>query len=88
MCNFFNFIGGKVINAPPEYSGIAFSTIGSIYPALNFLLGYGVNGMYLAFQVFFLFVLDLIILFPLTDGIARLLGGTIRFQLGGKLKLV
>ncbi len=88
MCNFFNFIGGMVINAPPEYSGIAFSTIGSIYPALNFLLGYGVNGMYLAFQVFFLFVLDLIILFPLTDGIARLLGGTIRFQLGGKLKLV
>ena len=77
-CGPLGFLGGQEM-------GLSCSTFFGIYPVLNFSLGYT---LYLAFQLFFLFVLDLIIVFPVTDAIAKMLGGTIRFSLGGKLKLV
>ena len=46
------------------------------------------NVIFLVFQFFFVFVLDLMIGYTITDKIARMLGGSIRLDLGGKLKLV
>ncbi len=55
----------------------------SIYPGLNGIVN---NSIYSIFQLV-LFIVDLIIVFPLIDSIAKMLGGTIRLRLGGKLKL-
>ncbi|MDE1854812.1 MAG: hypothetical protein KGH57_00620 [Candidatus Micrarchaeota archaeon] len=50
------------------------------------------NGMlfytFVVILQFLLFIADIAIAYPLTDSIARTLGGTITLQLGGKLKLV
>jgi len=35
-----------------------------------------------------LFVIDLMIAYPITDAIAKMLGGTIRLQIGGRMKLI
>ena len=50
---------------------------------LNYLMIYGV---YVIVQLL-LFVFDLVIFYSATDNFARTLGGTIRFELGGKLRL-
>ncbi len=63
--------------------GDALESVNSIFPALNGILFYNA---YLLLQLV-LFLLDLAIAFPLVDNIARMLGGSIRLQLGGKLKL-
>ncbi len=55
----------------------------AIYTYMNRILLFGV---YLIIQML-LFVIDLIIMYPLVDSIARSLGGTIRLSLGGKLRL-
>lgn len=65
-------------------AGNALESVNSIFPALNGVLYYGT---YFLLQ-FVLFILDLAIAFPLVDNIAKLLGGSIRIQLGKKLKLV
>ncbi len=57
--------------------------LGGIFPFVNDVIHYA---FYLIVQ-FLLFVLDLMIIYPLTDSIAKSLGGTIRLNLGGKLKL-
>ncbi len=64
---------------------IALSTGISIYPSLNYLLS---NLVFLVFQFFFVFIFDLVIAYTLTDNIAKMLGGNIRLELGGKLKLI
>ena len=64
--------------------GDAVMALTTIYPALNDILYYT---EFMMLQ-FFLFILDLAIIFPLVDGIAKMLGGTIRLSIGGKLKLV
>lgn len=56
---------------------------GNIYPYLSDMISYGV---YPIMQLL-LFLFDLIILYSLTDSIAKSLGGTIRVQLGNKLRL-
>lgn len=61
----------------------ALSSIDTVFPALNGLLNFST---YLLLQ-FMLFILDLAIAFPLVDNIAKMLGGSIRLQLGGKLKM-
>ncbi len=65
--------------------GISASTLVSIYPTLNYLMEYN---LYLIFQFYFLFILDLILAYSITDNIARLLGGSIRLSLGRRLKLI
>ncbi|MDE1851209.1 MAG: hypothetical protein KGH69_00785 [Candidatus Micrarchaeota archaeon] len=56
---------------------------GPATPYLNFLID---NLFYIVLN-FLLFALDLILMYPIVDSIARSLGGTIRFELGGKLRL-
>ncbi|MEM3201451.1 MAG: hypothetical protein QW774_02645 [Candidatus Micrarchaeaceae archaeon] len=63
--------------------GSGFASFGTIYPALNGIIYY----TFFSLLQFVLFVLDLIIIYPLIDSIAKQLGGTIRFSLSGKLKL-
>ncbi len=62
-------------------AGIA--SFASIYPGLNGI----VNTSIYSILQFILFIADLMIVFPLVDSIAKMLGGTINLQLGGKLKL-
>ncbi len=56
---------------------------GGMFPFLNYELTYG---FYLILQLI-LFVFDLLILYTITDNVAKLLGGTIRLSLGSKLKV-
>ncbi len=63
----------------------AMTTLVSIYPALNYILYYN---LYLIFQFYFLFIIDLILAYSITDNIARLLGGSIRLSFGRRLKLI
>ena len=55
----------------------------AIYTYMNRILLFGI---YIIVQMI-LFVIDLIIMYPLVDSIARALGGTIRLSIGGKLRL-
>lgn len=64
---------------------IALSTLYSIFPALNYMLQ---NLIYIIFQIFILFIFDLVIAFTITDNIARLLGGSINLKVSKKLKLI
>ena len=64
--------------------GVALATILNIYPFLNYFLYYS---LYLVFQLFVLLVIDILLVYPLTDGVARMLGGTIRLSLTDKLRL-
>lgn len=80
-----------VSSSTGEFSGYAQSgyvdginSFDSIYPAMNGIVN---NSIYVILQ-FVLFVVDIMIIYPLVDSLAGLLGGTIRLQLGGKLKLV
>ncbi|MGI0141307.1 MAG: hypothetical protein ACREBF_01500 [Candidatus Micrarchaeales archaeon] len=60
----------------------AFASDGSIFPAMNGIFEYSVA----AVIQWLLFILDLMILFPLVDTIAKSLGGTINISFG-KLKV-
>ena len=64
---------------------IAFTTINSIYPSLNAVMDIS---LYSVLQLYILLIIDILVAYTLTDNIARMLGGTIRLRLGGKLKLV
>lgn len=82
--NAFTAVSGKA--APPSSPfSLALASINSINPALNLILYYN---LYLILQFYLLFILDLMIVYPVTDGLARMLGGSIRFALGRRLKLV
>jgi len=61
----------------------AFPLTISIYPALNIYAPYF---MFL-FAEFAFFLIDLMIWYPLVDSIAKSLGGTIRLELGGRLRI-
>lgn len=45
-----------------------------------------ISGLYMIIQML-LFAIDLVIMYPLVDNIARVMGGSIRLSLGGKLRL-
>ncbi|MEM3753714.1 MAG: hypothetical protein QW778_03890 [Candidatus Micrarchaeaceae archaeon] len=64
--------------------GDGLASFGTIYPALNGIMYYTLFSL----VQFVLFVVDLLIAYPLVDSIAKQLGGTIRFSLSGKFKLV
>ena len=55
----------------------------AIYTYMDRIMRYGI---YIIIQVL-LFALDLMIMYPLVDGIAKSMGGTIRLSIGGKLRL-
>jgi hypothetical protein len=67
-------------NAPAD----AVQALETIFPAFNDILYYG---SYTILQ-FFLFVMDLAIIFPLVDNMAKMLGGKVSLSIGGRLKLV
>ncbi|MGC8479246.1 MAG: hypothetical protein ACP5M9_01070 [Candidatus Micrarchaeia archaeon] len=75
---------GSFTNQINSFS-IAFSTLSSIYPGLNYILQ---NSLYLIIQVFILLIFDLVIAFTITDNIAHILGGSIRLSVTNKLKLI
>ncbi|MCL5239068.1 MAG: hypothetical protein M1286_01170 [Candidatus Marsarchaeota archaeon] len=70
--------------AAGESSSNVVGALTGIYGPLNGIMAYN---SYLILQLV-LFILDLGITLPLIDSIAKMLGGTIRLSLGGKLKLV
>jgi len=71
-------------NISPEYNFFsAFPLTISIYPALNIYAPYF---MFL-FAEFLFLLIDLMIWYPLVDSIAKSLGGTIRLELGGRLRI-
>ena len=45
-----------------------------------------IYGIYVILQLL-IFAIDLIILYPLIDNLARVMGGSIRLSIGGKLRL-
>ncbi len=86
---------GIVNTVSSWFSGFAAGTAGVSDGLSSFFYDnlYGVmNGInyYLLFSLsqIILFVLDLMIVYPATDAIAKMLGGTIRLQLGGRMKLI
>jgi len=77
------------------FSGVAAGTTGVSEGLGSFFYNnlYGVmNGInyYMLFSLMqiILFVIDLMIAYPITDAIAKMLGGTIRLQIGGRMKLI
>ena len=85
-------VGCDLINAQVSTIGNAVSSIGSstevfstsaIYYYMNLILQYG---LYLIVQLVLL-VIDIIIIYPIVDNIARVFGGSIKLSLGGKLRL-
>lgn len=75
----------SIFSTLPALTGLgdAFQGLYTIYPALSNILYYSA---YLMLQLV-LFALDLTIGYPLVDSIARALGGSIRLQISGKIKL-
>lgn len=69
----------------PNLFAIPLGSVDSIYPIFNLFLQYG---MYLIIQLYILVIIDFMIVYALTDAVARMLGGTIRLSLGNKLRLV
>ena len=87
ICGAWNVVSAMILGPLSDVSarsGVSdgLNSLQSIYPALNGIFYYN---FYLVLQLL-LFILDTIIAFPLIDGIARMLGGTIRLSLGGKLR--
>lgn len=83
-----SFLSGTVSNpggGAISVIGVAMSSVYSAYPALNYILFYN---LFLIFQFWFLFIIDIILAYSITDNIARLLGGTIRLSFGRRLKLI
>ncbi|MEM0200869.1 MAG: hypothetical protein QXD23_00490 [Candidatus Micrarchaeaceae archaeon] len=68
-----------------EPFSLAVSSLFSIYPGLNYILQ---NSLYIILQVFILFIFDLIIVYTITENIAKTLGGSLNLSLTNKLKLV
>ncbi len=77
--------GGSITSGTINSFTLAFSTLFSIYPSLNYILQ---NTLYILFQIFIVFMFDLVITYTITDNIARLLGGSISLSVSKKLKLV
>ena len=73
-----------LFNISPEYNFIsAIPPTVSIYPALNIYAPYFI----FLFAEFLFLLIDLMIWYPLVDSIAKSLGGTIRLELGGRLRI-
>lgn len=84
ICAIFSYVSSWFGNM---LSGINLSTLvfstSAIYQLMNYIFQYG---LFMILQ-FVLLAIDIIIIYPIVDNIARMLGGTIRLSLGGKLKL-
>jgi hypothetical protein len=78
----FKLTIGPIVNLA-QYAGIGANIFNGVYYFYNYILNYG---FYMILQ-FFIFAVDLMILYPIVDSIARSLGGTLRLSLGSKLKL-
>ena len=72
-----------VLLSPFSSIGTTIGATISIYPALNIIVPFFV----LLFGELALLILDMMIWYPLTDSLAKALGGTIRLSIGGKLKI-
>ena len=85
ICSSFMGALGTIISIGSFTQIIAYAwdSFGGVYVFINGLIS---TGWYATIQLI-LFVLDLVIIYPLTDSIAKMLGGTIRLHLGGKLKM-
>ncbi|MEM3781452.1 MAG: hypothetical protein QXT43_00615, partial [Candidatus Micrarchaeaceae archaeon] len=57
--------------------------INQIYSFINIYIPYG---LYFVLQLL-LFIFDLVIVYAIGDNIAKMLGGTFRLSLGGRIKL-
>ncbi|MGC8699456.1 MAG: hypothetical protein ACP5RK_00410 [Candidatus Micrarchaeia archaeon] len=75
-------IWNAALNGLANIGTVVGATI-SIYPALNVVVPFFV----FLFGELALLILDLMIWYPLTDSLAKALGGTIRLDIGGKLKI-
>ncbi|HVA83249.1 MAG TPA: PKD domain-containing protein [Candidatus Aquilonibacter sp.] len=77
-----SFFGLSPANLPAFPGGAggadAFGSFSSIYPALNGIIGFSI---YCVVQ-FVLFILDMMITFPLVEALAKSLGGTIDVEFG------
>ncbi|MDE1869469.1 MAG: PKD domain-containing protein [Candidatus Micrarchaeota archaeon] len=77
-----SFFGLSPANLPAFPGGAggadAFGSFSSIYPALNGIIGFSI---YCVVQ-FMLFILDMMITFPLVEALAKSLGGTIDVEFG------
>ncbi len=76
----FNFASGFVYDL---WAALPIFSTDAIYIYMNKIFIYGI---YVILQLL-IFAIDLIILYPLIDNLARVMGGTIRLSLGGKLRL-
>ncbi len=65
------------------YHAYSVFSLDAIYIYMNNIMKYGI---YVIIQML-LFVIDLIVMYPIVDTIAKSMGGTIRLSLGEKLKL-
>ncbi len=83
VCYLVGIISGSGTSSQGISDGISAFLPYTILPAINGMLFYSF-GLILQFL---LFIADIAIAYPLTDSIARTLGGTITLSLGGKLKL-
>ncbi len=83
ICSTLNAIFNDVIKGPTQIIAYAWDSFGGEWVFFNGLVS---TGWYATIQLLLL-ALDLMIIYPLTDSIARMLGGTIRLSLGGKLKM-
>ena len=74
-----------IIMAPFNFLGVSYAvgSMNTIFPALNQILN---ANSYLLMQ-FILFILDLGIGYSIANGIARVLGGQIRYSITDKIKL-
>ncbi len=78
----------SVFNSVPNFIGDVLYTFpvfqtNAIYTYMDRIMRYG---LYIIVQML-LFSIDLVIMYPLVDNIARAMGGSIKLSLGGKLRL-
>ncbi len=76
----FNFASGFIYDL---WAALPIFSTDAIYIYMNKIFIYGI---YVILQLL-IFAIDLIILYPLIDNLARVMGGSIRLSIGGKLRL-
>jgi hypothetical protein len=83
ICTFINLIDNVLSNFKWIFT-FAWDSWFSLYPVYNQMLA---TGTYLVVQLI-LFAFDILIIYTVTDNIARSLGGTIRLSLGSKIRIL
>ncbi len=82
ICGVVQFLSGA--NSFSSF-GVALGSVGELYPAFNYLLSYSAW----LILYFILFILDVVMIYPLVDFTAKLLGNPagVKLSIGGKFKL-